>query len=304
MKNKIVIFIIALILSVLSIGLGREMKEGIEEKTVYLINRSKYGYEYKAIEKGAKSASKEYGVNLQVLAPDFEKDLKTQKILLDEVLDNQPDGLIIYPIDSLEIVEKLNQAKNTNMKVVIINENTGLGGGFDYIGEDYKKIGQQIAKNMSEEVKNIHIYISKDASTESQIVFRAILNNLDEDVYVKSFSSMSTEPAIYPSIVKKNLEDDFDVAICLDEKSLLGLARAKEVIGDRKVIGINNSMEIIKNIDNGNIDEIYVTNYYAFGYSAISKILGKKISQKDSYYRVNRQNLFDKNIEKIIFPVN
>ncbi len=84
---------------------------------------------------------------------------------------------------------------------------------------------------------------------------------------------------------------------------MLLLAKCKEFLGETRVIGVNMSLEIAKNIDNGNIDKVYAVNNYAYAYRALSEIIGKKTKEMDYYYIVNKDNLFDKNIEKIIFPI-
>ncbi len=305
MRNKLILLVLAIIFAGFSISIGQNMKAKSNEKTIYLINRSKYGYEHNAIVNGAKSAAKEYGVDLHVLAPDFEKDVNTQKLLLEEAISSQADGILIYPIDALEIVNELNDLKNTNTKILLINDNTGLESGFDYVGVNYKEIGEEIAASIGDDVKNINIYRSRDSSIKYHNIIKTLENALGDDVNINMYLDMSSESQIYSGIIKKHVEKGFDMAICLDEKSLLGLANCRDILGDIRVVGINNSMEIIKNIDNGNIDEVYVANHFSYGYVGILELINKeKINNKsDTYYKINKENIFDENIEKIIFPL-
>ncbi len=306
MKNRVTLMVLAFVFALLSIALGNQAKKGAEEKNVYLINRSKYGYEQMAILAGAKSAADEYGINLQILAPDYEKDVRSQKLLLEEALSSKADGIIVYPIDSIKMVDELNEVKNNNKKLVIINENAGMPSNLEYIGPDYEELARQIVNDFSKDIKNVDIYVSKDAFVESYNIMRTIEKEIGDEVKFKAYLNSSSESQVYPIVVKENLKNEErtpDVIICLDEKSLLGLAKCKEFLGETRVIGVNMSLEIAKNIDNGNIDKVYAVNNYAYAYRALSEIIGKKTKEMDYYYIVNKDNLFDKNIEKIIFPI-
>ncbi len=154
MKNRVTLMVLAFVFALLSIALGNQAKKGAEEKNVYLINRSKYGYEQMAILAGAKSAADEYGINLQILAPDYEKDVRSQKLLLEEALSSKADGIIVYPIDSIKMVDELNEVKNNNKKLVIINENAGMPSNLEYIGPDYEELARQIVNDFSKDIKN------------------------------------------------------------------------------------------------------------------------------------------------------
>ncbi len=297
---------VALIFAIISIMIGNQAKRSDEQKNIYLINRSKYGYEQTAILAGAKSAADEYGINLQILAPDYEKDIRSQKLLLEEALSSKADGIIVYPIDSLKMIDELNEVKSANKKLVLLNENAGMSSNVQYIGPKYEDIANLIVDDFSDKIKNVDIYVSKDAFIESYNIMRTIEKEIGDELSVKTFLNTSSESQVYHTIVKENLEgrDSFpDAIICLDEKSLLGLARCRDLLGETQVIGVNMSLDIAKNIDDGNIDKVYAVNHYAYAYRAVSEIIGKESKKKDYYYLVNKDNLFDKNIEKIIFPI-
>ncbi len=306
MKNRVSLMIVAFVFAILFIMLGNQIKRSDGQKNVYLINRSKYGYEQTAILKGAKSAADEYGVSLKILAPDYEKDVRSQKLLLEEALSSNADGIILYPISSLEMFEELNELKGANKKIFLINEKVSLSSNVEYIGPNYEDISRLIVDDFSEKTKNVDIYISKDAFVESYNIMKMIQKEIGNRIKIRTYLNTSSESQVYPIIVRDNLEneDEYpDAIICLDEKSLMGLAECRKFLEGTEIIGVNMSLEIAKNIDEGNIDKVYAINNYAYGYRALSEIIGKKRKKMDYYYIVNKDNLFDKNIEKIIFPL-
>ncbi len=308
MKNKMLIFVLAFIFAVFSVALGRQMKHSNEEKTIYLINKSKYGYENTAIVNGAKSAAKEYGVDLQVLAPDSEMDLKAQKLLIEEAYSNRPYGIIICPIETVEITNKLAEIDKPEVKIVLINNEPSLSGGFERIGFDNREMGVEIARRTwsADRVSKVNVYSSSEGVGETNSIINGMKKLYGEDVELEIYKDMPTAKHLYKSILNKHLEDGIDVALCLDEPSLLGLADCKGILGESPIVGINNSMDIIRNIDNGNIDEIYVLNYFEYGYEGLVKIIGKfdKDKYKNELLVVDKDNLFDEDIEKLIFPLN
>ncbi len=308
MNSKTLIFTLAFIFAVFSVAFGRQMKNSNEEKTVYLINKSKYGFENTAIANGAKSAAKEYGVDLQVLAPDSELDLKAQKILIDEAVSNRPYGIIICPIETVEITNKLAELDKPEIKIVLINNEPNLSGGFERIGFDNKKLGEEIARRIwgSEKFFKVNIYQSREGVVETNSISKGMKRVYGDRVEMKIYSDMPTTSNLYKPTINKHLEDGIDAAVCLDEQSLLGLAKCRDVLGDIPIVGINNSMDIIRDIDNGNIDEIYVLNYFQYSYDAVLKILGKLDIDTDEndLLVVDKENLFDEDVEKLIFPLN
>ncbi len=305
MKTRTILFIFAIALSIISIAVGNQIKNDNKQQKIYLINKSKYGYEYKSISDGAKSAGKQYGVDVQVLAPDYEKDIKTQKILIEEALEGKADGIIIYPIDSLEIMEMLSDIKERGVKVIVVNENTGLESGFDYIGQDFAMLAKEIAYSLDDGVRVLNVYSTVSGADRARKVLKHINEYIDDEISVNAYLNSSSEVLIYPDFIRRHLRTGFDVALCLDETSLLGMAEAGDMLKNKRIIGINSSAKIVEHIDNGYIDDIYIANHFDYGYKAVLKIIGKDEELEDGkdLYRINRSNMFDDDIERLIFPV-
>ncbi len=308
MDRRIVLFIIGIVVSALSISIGQNMKSGSKEKTIYLINRSKYGYEYSQFAKGSSSAAVEYGINLQILAPDYEQDVSTQKLLLKEAAENKPLGIIIFPIDPLQIIDELRMVEDANTQLLIVSNNTGVSGTFDYLGPEHYEIGKAIAESINNDKIRINVYASKDLNLGSRSVLKGLEDSLGKEVKLKKYLNNSSESQVYVSSIKSHVEEEpFDIAIALDEYALEGLAASKELIPDTKIIGLNMSPNIVNYIDREVIEEVYITSPFSLGYLAVTSMIGKieneeKVSTK--FIKVNKENLFDKYIEKIIFTLD
>ncbi len=155
------------------------------------------------------------------------------------------------------------------------------------------------------EFRTLSHILQKSIPLSSSPLLDGLYKRYGKYVTYNTYGNMPTEPHMYYSIVENHMEDRLDLAICLDEPSLLGLAKCRNVLGETPVVGINSSLEILENIDNGDIDKVYILNYFDYGYSSVLKLISKgdKDEKEDELIIVDKENLFDENIEKIVFPL-
>lgn len=77
-------------------------------------------------------------------------DIRSQARLLEECIEEQVDGVVLCPINSLEIAEKINKCAEKGIPVVTVNSDIKGSQRFCYIGQDGYRAGRVAGRLMGE----------------------------------------------------------------------------------------------------------------------------------------------------------
>lgn len=316
-ENKwILIFIIAAILLFLV------FKYNIfsYEDSVYdiaVVTKSKYGQSWELICKGAYAAANEHGVNIQILAPDYEKDADAQINLVQASIDNKVDAVIIAPINDEKLGEVIEKTAARGIIVTEMVSQAHFNEASCYVGTNHYLAGQQMGAEIINSIGNTGTIAigsiteeTDDITSREQGLRDYIEKNSDIKILASNYCSSNEYSAsrIAEVILKKNI--NIDVIVGLDEITSLGIAKKVDKLNKNIcVIGVDSSDEIINYVDKNVIDKLIVQSYYSIGYLAVKntvyKIKGKSIAP-DVFIETNTitpENLYDSDIQKIIFPL-
>lgn len=322
MKKNYLLFSLIFLLLVLAIVFVRKRDLRLTQpsnKTVILINRSKYGYDYEMIATGAKRSAKEFGAQLKILAPDNEKDVEAQKILLEEAANSESVGVALVPIKTMDMIEQIHQLQESKKKLMLIHDEGGQQLA-PYTGTDNKAlgrcVGEKIIQASQQAPKNqpivIGIYASKNMNGEVKQYLQGlqqVLSKSEEHIMVKYSLDNAKEKYAYQSLLKEQTKTiTYDIVVGLDLGALTGLQASRDYLEGTLIYGFNLSTEVISGIEKGMIDEVVVPNYFAEGYLAIKRIIEPDRvqelgNQTIPYIEVNKKNLYDSEVEKMIFPL-
>lgn len=291
-----------------------------DEDSVYditVVTKSKYGQNWELICKGAYAAANEYGVNLQILAPDYEKDAEAQINLVQAAIDSREDAVIISPISDEKLGDIINKTISQGIIVTEMVSQAHFNESSSYVGTDHYSAGEEIGDEIISSIGKkgtiaivSNIERTKDIESREQGLRDYIENNSDIRILETNYCSPNvySSSRIAESIVKKY--NNIDAIVGLNEVTTLGIAKEIEKSNENIcIIGVDASDEIINYIDRKIIDKLIVQNYYSIGYLAVKntiyKLEGKEISN-DVFIESNivtPENLYDSDIQKIIFPL-
>lgn len=320
-KKKWIIFLILAGMIALSFAGIFYWKESRENKEISLIYIPKVvdgtNDFWTSLISGTRMAAKEYGVNLEVTAPDKEQDVEAQNQLLREAIAKKPDALLVSPSSFSESTEILREAKEKNIPIVFIDS---------YIDENLqnltiatdnleagRKLGQYAGELIDDEtqiaivghVQGVSTAVEREQGLREGLGEKA--ENIKEVVFCDSMYDKAYELTL--ELIEKY--PNLGLIAGLNEYSSVGAARAvKELEAeDRiKVVGVDSSQEAIQMMEQGIFQGIVVQKAFKMGYvgvrETIQMLKGADVNESiDSGCElVTPENMYTSEIEKLIFP--
>ena len=190
----------------------------------------------------------------------------------------------------------------------------GQGIVFEHI-QAGKKAGEAVEKLCKDE-SNIYIGIvssgeNTENNTERQQGFAEYIETLGnakivDTVYISSDADNATEET--KKLLKKHPE--INALIGFNEWATLGAGTAiseLDLADSVCVVGFDSNIKCVGMLEVGEIDTLIVQNPFAIGYIAVSNaaqlMAGKSIDPltETSVYVVNRSNMFNKDVQKVLF---
>jgi ribose transport system substrate-binding protein len=316
--KKIVRLFLAVLLVISLPGCSRLLKQDKVQITV--ITKATETDFWRAVRNGCNSAAGEYNVNLIFQGPEGEEDYKTQNQMLEEAIDRGTGAIILSAIDrekSTKIVEK---AAARGIYVVIIDSGINSTIPEVIISTDNYASGKKAAQAMAEEKTgplNIGIVNMAQGTANGQEREKGFTDTIEllDGAQITGKVSVdsnldSAKQGTYDLLEKY---PEINALVAFNEYTTLGAGTAlsEMELGNKiKMYGFDNNNTAIQLLEEGNIDGLMVQNQFAIGYlgveAAYNLITERYIAEREIYMEaalVERNNLFEEGIQKIVFPV-
>lgn len=278
---------------------------------------------WRNVKKGVDSAATEYNVSVTFEGPENEEDYQTQNVLIDEAVERGVDAIIFSAIDYEKSSETLTNAARAGAKVITIDSAADSPQISMFVGTDNEEAGRAAAKAATDSFapeSNIYIglvnyYKSTDNGMKREKGLREYINNIPNAQIVASVNVASnTESATAGAIALLNENPQINVLVGLNEWTTLGVGEAiknlhlsKQVRG----IGFDTNTISIGMLETGEMDTLIVQNPFAIGFlgvqNAAELVSGEGEEKNDIYTSVTtvtKDNLFNKDIQKLLFSFN
>lgn len=268
---------------------------------------------------GTQIAAKEYGVELEIMAPDNEQDVKRQNELMEKAIEKKPDALLVSPSSFTESNEVLEKAKTQGIEIVFIDSYTEEVVQEFTVATDNleagRKLGEYAASLLEEETKVAIVGHVQGVSTavEREQGFREGLKEKSTNIVDVVFCDSSYEKAYQLTKELMQKYPDLGLIAGLNEYSSVGAARAVKDAGAQeqiKVVGIDSSQEAISMMEQGIFQGLVVQKAFKMGYIGVREtvrmLCGETVEANiDSGCElVTPENMYTSEIEKLIFPFN
>lgn len=318
-KKKIGILSVLLVSAALAIG-GYGWKNHKENKVWSLIYIPKIvdgtNDFWSSLISGTQMAAKEYNVQLEIMAPTNEQDVKRQNELIEEAMMKKPDALLVSPSSFTESTEVLEAAKKRGIPIVFVDSYTEKDLQTFTVATDNLEAGRKLGEFADSVVKeDTQIAIvghvqGVSTAVEREQGFREGLGKKAENIVDVVFCDSSFEKAYKLALELMEKYPDLGLIAGLNEYSSVGAARAVKEMGaeDRiKVIGIDSSQEAIQLMEQGIFQGLVVQKAFKMGYISVRETIrmlqGEKVDVNiDSGCElVTPQNMYTSEIEKLIF---
>ena len=323
MKGHKKVFIMAVILIAASvvIFIGLLKPEATQTRKCSLIYIPKIRDDtndfWTSVISGCRMAAEEYESELEIMAPDKEENVEEQNRLLRAAIEKKPDAILFSPSSMNASDELLKEAKDKGIRITYIDSYTkedlqDLTVATDNVNAG-RMMGEYARTLLDKDSKIAIVSHVKGVSTavEREQGFREGLGdyaeNIVETVYCNSLYEKSYE------LAQKLMEKypDLEMIAGMNEYSAVGVGRAVSDAGvkDRiDVVGVDCSQEAINLMEMGVYKGIIVQKAFRMGYIGVEETIhmlnGDAVEKNiDSGCElVTSENMYDSDIERLIFP--
>lgn len=316
--------IIVVILVTITIGIGIAFYNDsviplseieVNQKTIVLITKMKYGDYWKSVLKGAEAAEQEFGITLVYDAPNEEDDIQGQIDMVEFYIDRNVDGIVLAASDYEALVPVVEKAFNNGIPVVLIDSHVNSNSYNKSFSTDNYLAGKQAGESLIDlagedaKIGIISFVKGSENAIQRERGLKAVLEEYPNiEIVDTMFCGSSIEVAETFAMIY--LDQEVDAIIGLNAIASMGLGRALNRHKDAIGIGFDTTLEEITFIDQEIIDATIVQNPYGMGYLGVKyAAIGSDEAYPDKdnkidTFVISSENMFLKENQKLVFPFN
>ena len=272
------------------------------------------------VNNGVLSAATEYNVTVTFEGPENEEDYETQNKLIEQAVKNGADAIVLSAIDYNNSVDTVNAAVREGVKVITIDSDVNSDAVSLFIGTDNIAAGKEAGKAAVDSfaadseiiIGVVNYYANTDNGNQREKGFREYISTVSNARIAASVTAESNEKsatAAAERLLRQNPR--INVIVGFNEWMTLGVGNAVKNLGlSKKVrsVGFDSNLISVSMLETGEMDALIVQNPFAIGYLGVEKaaalISGESLPSGEIYTdvtRVTKENIFDNDIQKILF---
>lgn len=274
---------------------------------------------WKALILGTKMAAKEYNADIEIKAPAEENDIERQNELLKEAISEEPDAILFSPSSFTESNDLLKEAKEKGIRISFIDSYTEEKVQDLTVATDNLEAGEKLGKFAStllgpdDQIAIVAHVKGVSTAVEREEGFRKGLGDLAKNIVEVVYCDSQYEKSRKLTQELMEKYPNLKMVAGMNEYSSVGAARAVKAAGakDRiQVVGVDSSQEAVQLMENGVFKGLVVQKAFKMGYIGVKEtilMLRGKSYEKDinsGCELVTPDNMYDSEIEKLLFPFN
>lgn len=284
---------------------------------VAMIAKSTESAFWKSVYSGAQAAANEYNLDISFEGPDNEEDYTAQNKMLENAVARNADVIVLSAIDYNKSVAEVEAAVAAGVRVISIDSDINSGSVSSRIGTDNYKAGQTAAEAVLKRAGALRVgIVNFDINTRNgQDRERGFRERLAQESRVSIYDTINaksnTEAAKQSARALIAAHPDMNVIVTFNEWTSLGVGYAVEELGLKEqidVIAFDNNVVSVRMLETGEVDALVVQTPFAMGYLAVeyagrlanNKPVPEQTETKTTL--VTRDNMYDADIQKILFP--
>lgn len=316
LKRVLALTLCAVLLFLPSCGI----KESDGKMRVAVIVKSLDSDFWHSVKNGVDSAAIEDNVSVSFDGPASEEDYLAQNDLIYAAADDGCDAIVLSAINYTESAEAVNYAVQNGVKVIMIDSGSDSAYTSCFIGTDNHAAGKAAARAAISEfpigaeicIGIVNFAAGTDNGEQRERGFRDYVDTVPNARIVAAVyadSNLESATAAAKSILEKNPR--IDVLVGFNEWMTLGVGyaiRELDMADTVQGVGFDTNTASIEMIETGEMDALIVQNPFAMGYLAVKNaaalVSGETITESTVYTdvtTVTRENLFDPDIQKLLF---
>lgn len=288
---------------------------------VAIICKSTQSAFFKAVFAGANAASAEYNLTVSYGGPSNEEDEEAQNKLINQAVEDGAKVIVLSAVDYNANAKAVEEAANKGVKTIVIDSDVNSSVVGCRIGTNNYKAGEMAgvaALACKDEVLNIGIVNFDRNSANGQQREEGFRDKVVEDPRVQQVQTIHVNSNIDDAkeATKELLmrHPEINVITTFNEWTSLGVGYAISELGLKDkvtVVAFDNNVVSVGMLESGEVDALIVQNPYAMGYLGVEYAykyiyelpVGKE--QIDtSTMLINRENMYEEECQRILFPFN
>lgn len=291
-----------------------------EQRTVAVIAKSVTSDFFHNMRNGVYAAATEYNVTVTFDGPENEEDYATQNRMIEQAVEGGVDAIVLSAIDCTRSDAVVEEAVRRGVKVLTVDSDIGSSAVSLFIGTDNRAAGRAAAlaaldDSSTERLVNIGLvnYTAETDNGRQRVEgFSEYIDDIPNARVVAEITAESnTVSATQAALSLLQEYPQINVLVGFNEWMTLGVGNAIRQAGvaDRvRGVGFDSNVLSVSMLETGEMDALIVQNPFAIGYLSIQNaeaLLSGRTADTPELYTavttVNRENLFDENVQKILF---
>lgn len=291
------------------------------DDSLYIIyitkSRSSSNDFWDAVKKGADTAAKENNAQIEVMMPEDETRIDEQNEMILEAVSKRPSAIVVTPASETKTIEALKKVKEAGIPLVFVDSSTEESVADALVSTDNveagRKVGTRIAESISEEdVIGVVSHVQGvSTAREREQGLREGLGEHVSQIVETVYSNSSAEHGAL--VTQQMLRDHPEITYiaCMNEDSTVGASRGVKAAGAEgriTIVGFDNALESIQDMEEGNINALVVQKAFTMGYLGIENAVRLVKGEAVSYFTdsgsvlVDRDTMYDEQNEELLFP--
>jgi len=273
---------------------------------------------WRALREGVDSASRDLGVDYEIVAAEKESDIDGQIRVATEALERKPDAVVLAAADVDRLVPFAKEVRRRGIPLVGMDSFLSSDDAQVRIGTDNlmagSKLGSVALSRLSEDapIALMSYVATSSTAIERERGFRSAVSGKLR--IVETLYSESEQEKAY-QLTKDLLarRKDIRALATLNLPTTLGAARAvaeSDRAGELIILGFDSSNEVVEYIEDGLVAATVVQKPFNMGYLAVKSALdllrGKHVApyMDTGSNVVEKSNLYESENQRLLFPVD
>lgn len=310
---------LAVILALLLLCATACSSQAIAKKPqITLIAKSSQSNFWKACFAGAQAAANEYNAEVTITAPVSEEDFQTQNDMIYAAVRDGSQAIVMSACDFNGSVKAVEYAIESGVPVISIDSEVNTSKVIVKISTDNTQAGRMAADAMISATggkAQIGIINFAEGTANGQQRQKGFTDRINSEPGMKVLevryvlSNIDSPKEATEELVKKFPE--MDAIVTFNEWTTLGVGEAISDLklgGKVKVIGFDNNIASIKELEDGVVTALIVQNPFAMGYLGVQYALqstkGKAAAKTidTGTVPITKDNMFEAQNQKLLFP--
>lgn len=265
---------------------------------------------------GIDEAAKEFGIQVNISGPDFEKEINSQIKILNEKIKAKPPLIILAASDFKRLSESVKRAHDYGVPVITLDSGVDSYIPESFVGTDNIiagiKAGNEIKKLLQNGYrKEIAIIGHLKETTTAIDREKGVRKALEGQNIIGTWFCDVEEDKAYRIAMELLNNKNLGAIASLNEVATLGVARAMADTDKKNrviVVGFDNSVRELTYLEQGILNATVVQRPYNMGYlaikTAVKHLNGEKVEPiiDTGSVLITKDNMFKREYQELIFP--